>query len=69
MRECRRGVEAAADVEVGGEVFGDVFVRGGEEEAGSCFFAESVDVKGDDLGERAVEGGGEFVGDDPGWFF
>jgi hypothetical protein len=54
------------DVEVGTEIFGDVFVRGGQKETGASLFGETVDVEGDDPRERAVERGGEFVGNDPG---
>lgn len=58
-------IEVALDVDVGAQVFEDVFVSGGEEEAAVCALGEFVQVEGDDFGEGAVEGGGEFVGDDP----
>ncbi len=58
-------VEAAADVQVGGQVGGDVFVRGCQQEADPAAAGEPADVECHDLRQRAVERRSELVGDDP----
>jgi hypothetical protein len=59
-------IESRADVQVGCEVDGDVFVRGGEQAADAQSPGESRQVVSEHLGERTIQGGGELVGDEPG---
>jgi hypothetical protein len=54
----------AADDQVGVEIVNQIVVSGGEQEADAAAGGELADVERQHLGERAVEDGAEFVGED-----